>query len=270
MQLQPGYMLYGLCYCDSKLCVVDGCGDTRHTLRLAVYKVEDDDHTARTPLSEIEIGTIDLEQSDFPLGVYAFPPRIERYSQRLFVPFPGSGVTVAHLRGEDLVKEKTLSCVKGAVSVDPMSPDIAYVCDWDKACVHAVDVTQDKILHTLESLPGELMDRRPYRIAVLGESILVGYDQAALAVYHHGSLAPVRVIPQLDKLQWVSTISTESGGHFLITDDEENCVFVLDVKGELRHRVNVCTKDSAIRDCVVVNRQLWVGCEHSNIIIMSQ
>ena len=45
-------------------------------------------------------------------------------------------MTVARLDGDRLVRERTLTCVRVAISVDVMSPDTVYLGDRDSRIVH--------------------------------------------------------------------------------------------------------------------------------------
>ncbi len=256
---QAGYWLEGLCYSNGALYV----GDRRevksggHSYSLAVYFVQSGDITL---LDRLELGT----GYWWPLS-----PRVDRHSRRVFVACGDSGVTVARLDGDRLVRERTLTCVRDAVSVDVMSADTAYVGDRDSHNVCVVDVRNDRITSTLET-PDSVKGKTPYSLAVLGDSVMVryGYPNTTLVVYSHGSHGLVRVIPNPGGLQFVSAVSTDCHSNFLVTDIRTESVFVMDASGNLRHSVNISAGSGPV-DSAVVNRQLWAGCDNGNVVIMS-
>ena len=272
-KIQAGYKLDGLCYSDGLLYVVEWreVEPGGNKVSLAVYRVSIDSGDI-TLLDRLE-----LEESG---GSFSACPRIERHSRRVFVPCWSSGVTVARLREVRLVVEKTLTCVMYAYSVDAMSPDTVYVCDWESASVLVVDVRDDMIKSTLKT-PDTVMGA-PQRLAVLGDSFIVSYAERddSLVVYRHGSPAPIRVIeaavpapsgplpPPSGPKPRVSAVSIDRHLHFMVTGLNRNCVLVSDGSGNLRHTVNVDTAGFT-RDCAVIGRQLWVGCSNGDIIIMS-
>ncbi len=258
---QKGYGLEGLCYREDCLYVVEGrqVEPDKAPLRLTVYRVESDSgHTTRldtlTGLSKV--------YKPSPLC-----PRVDRHSRWVFIPSEESGVTVAHLDGDRLVRERTLTCVNDAVSVDVVSPNTIYVGDRRSLCVHVVDVTEDRITSTLEK-PDTARGEGPYNLAVLGDRIMVGYGYFTLIVYNDGSPTPVRVIPRPTGLERMTAISIEGHSNFIVTDYKTRSVFVINKNGELCHTVGIDT-DKGLRDCAVVNRQLWVGCMNGDIVIMS-
>ncbi len=253
--------LNGLCYSDGALYVRERWKITkdRSIYSLAVYRIQSD------------ITLLDRLKLEMSVLWYSVSPRVDRHSQHVFVPCRDSGVTVVRLDRDRLVRKRTLTCVKDAVSVDVMSTDNAYVGDYDSESVHVVDIINDRITLTLEK-PDIGKDNLPHSLAVLGDSIMVayGYTDPTLVVYRHGSPAPVRVIPRPGGLQELTVVSTDCHSlKFLLTDNVTNSVFVIDENGELHHRVNIDTESSTLSDCAVVNRQLWVGCYSGDIIMMS-
>ncbi len=260
---QAGYQLMGLCYSEGCLYVVERLmkESGRYSVSLTVYTVQSDSgHITR------------LDTLTLPGGQWRWSlrPRVDRHSRRVFVPCEKSGVIVAHLNGDKLVRERTLTCVSDAVSVDVMPPDTLYVGDWssDSSKVHVVDVRDDRIMSTLET-PDTARDEVPWNMAVLGDNVMVGYGDLALVVYRHGSPAPVRVIPHPEGLSEVSVVSTDCRSNYIVADRETRSVFIIDNNGELRHTVNIPDTDNRLWDCVLVNRQLWVGCLNGDCAIMS-
>ncbi len=259
-KIESGYKLAGLCYSHDCLYVGEerDVESGRHNYSLAVYQVHRDSGDI-TLLDRLELGEGDQV-------LWYIHPRADRHSRRVFVPCRDIGVTVARLDGDRLVREMTLTSVKHPESVDVMSPDTVYVGDWHSDSVHAVDVKNDKITLTLTK--PDTVKRLPWRLKVLGDSVIVCYGYDTLVVYHHGSPAPVRVIPCPGGLQFVSAVNCHSQDHLMLTDWKVKSVFVIGLSGDLRHTVNI-NPDSHPVDCVVVTRQLWVGCLNGDIIIMS-
>ena len=262
---QAGDWLCGLCYSEDCLYVVEGREESdRYSWNLTVHRVQSDSgHITR-------LDTLTVVEAVYWLQ--SLCPRVDRHSRRVFVPCQGSGVTVARLDGDRLVRERTLTCVRKAISVDVMSPDTVYVGDWSSDSVHVVSITDDRIISTLDK-PDTARGDRPYSLAVLGDSVMVCYGHSTLVVYRHGSPAPVRVIPHPGGLERVTAVSTDCHSNYIITHIMTRSVFIIDSDGKLRHRVNIphtdSDTDSRLRDCAVVNRQLWVGCLNGDIIIMS-
>ncbi len=263
-EIQAGYSLQGLCYSEGRLFVAEWqqveSGRARYSL--AVYQVHRDSGDL-TLLDRMELWTGGLSWS------VSMCPRVDRHIQRVFVPSADSGVTVAHLDNDRLVRGRTLTCVRVARSVDVMSPDIVYVVDGSSRSVCVVDVRDDKIVSTLEK-PETVNNELPRSLAVLSDSVMVSYGASdhTLVVYSHASPTPVRVIPRPGRLQEVIAASTDWQSNFLLTEYKTKSVFVMDTSGNVHHTVNIDT-DRWPRDCAVVNRQLWVGCLNGDIIIMS-
>ncbi len=101
--------------------------DSDHSVTLAVYMVHSDTENIEL-IDSIELGLIK------GLLLWSVSPRVEHPSQRVFIPCGFRGVTVARLDGDRLLKERTLICVRHAVSVDILSSDTVYVCDLACLC----------------------------------------------------------------------------------------------------------------------------------------
>ncbi len=260
-KFQAGYGLFGLCHCDGCLFVVEWqpVASDRYSYSLAAYQVHGESGDI-TLLDRLKL----WETSEG----WLVDTRVGRQSQHIFVPSLDSGVVVARLERDRLVKERTLTCIKDAVSVDVMSPNTVYVCDEGRLSVHIVDVRDDKIVSTLEK-PYTVRGECPRSLAVLGDNVMVGYGYGdpTLVVYHHPSPAPVKVITRHIGLKQMTAVTTDCQRHFIVTDST-NTVFVMDVRGHLRHTVNIGS-DSKTVDCAVVNRQLWIGCVNGDIVILS-
>ncbi len=225
---QTGECLDGLCYSEGCLYVVARWEESgRSSISLTVYRVQSGsgDLTRLNTLTGLETG--DWMECQCPC--------VDRHSHRVFVPCPGSGVTVARLEGDRLVRERTLTCVRDAVSMDVMSPDTVYVGDEDNCSVHVVDVRDDRITSTLETPDTVRRDQWPRSLAVLGDSIMVSYGDYTLVVYRHGSPVPVRVIPHPEGLKFASTVSTDCRSNYIVTDYRTRSVFVIYTNGKLYH-----------------------------------
>ena len=218
-----------------------------------------------------------LDRLDLGVGnLLTVCPRVHCRRRRVlvFVPFQNR-VTAVRIERDRLVIERTLNCVQDAVRVDAKSLNTVYVSDRSSCCVHVVDVENDRITSTLHK-PDTVTDGWPLGLAVLGDSVMVGYygRLRKIFIYRHGSLAHVKEIPFPAGLTAMTAISTDRQRHFLVTDMEADmttrAVYVMDVRGDYRHEVKV-NNDSIIRiqDCAVVNRQLWVGLWDGYIVIMS-
>ncbi len=259
-KIQGGYRLEGLCYRDGYLYTVERWQDEipvyRSGYSLVVYRVQNNSGYI-TMLDRLEIDTGVLEVS--------VCPRVDRDSRRVFVPCIGCGVTVAYLECDRLVRQKTLTCVRDVVSVDVMSADTIYVCDYDSASVRVVDVRRDKVTSTLNT-PFIMRGELPITLAVLRDIIMVGYTAQTVVFYRQGIRAPFKTIHRLPRLQSVSAVSTDCLGYFIVTALKS--VFVMDVTGNLLHTVNIDTDDLA-QDSTVVNGHLWVGCANGSIAVTS-
>ncbi len=261
---QSGCQLAGLCYSDGTLYVVEQ--SDRESCSLTVYRVQSEsgDVVLLEVLDRLALPGTGEEHRNIC-------PRVDRHSRRVFVPCGKSGVTVARLDGDRLVKERSLICVEDPISVDAMLPDRVYVADASSGSVHLVDVRGDRIRSTLEK-PDRIRISKSHSLAVPGNNIIVSYGDwgPSLVLYTHGSRDPVREI-YLWGLGSVSAVSTDWQHHnFLVTDFLATSVLVITVSERNychHHRVKIDT-DKFLLDCAVVSRRLWV-CEHDDIVIMS-
>ncbi len=261
---QAGVRLVGMCYSEGCLYVLGGLeGRGGYTLILTVYSVQSDSGQLTRLDTMTGLGG----------GWPSLCPRVDHHRHRVFVPCYGTGVTVAHLDGDRLVREGTRTCVMHAICVDVMSPDTVYVGDIDSRTVHVVDIKDDRKIMTLEK-PDRVREP-PWSLAVLGDSIMVCYGDSdpTLVVYRHSSPTPVRVVPRLSGLGEVAAVSTDCRSNFIVTDKVTRSVFIIDADGNLRHTINIpypdSDTDSRSVGCAVVNRQLWLGCVNGDIVIMS-
>ncbi len=139
--------------------------------------------------------------------------------------------------------------------------------------VCVVDVSHDTITSTL-CRPELEIDHLPHAVAVLGETVMVGYiDDAkhntqALVIYKNATHVPASVIPIPEGQRHLPAITADRKSHFLVTDWRSKSLFVIDITGTLRRRVYMDT-DGVTQECAVVNRKLWVGCLYGDVVTMS-
>ncbi len=265
---QAGDDLRGLCYSEGRLYVVEGRRRSgRYSINLTVHSVQSDSgHITRLDT---------LTVLDERVWLLSLCPRVDHHSRRVFIPCPYS-VTVTRLDDNRLVRERGLTCVRDPISMDIMSPDTLYVGDGGSDNVYVVNITTDRKISTLQkpdTVRARVRGKEPGSLAVLGDSIMVGYGNSTLVVYRHGSPAPVRVIPRPGGLDHVRTVSTDCRSNYIVTDTRTISVFIIDSNGDLKHTVNIPDTskytNGRLEDCAVVNRQLWVGCSNGDIVIMS-
>ncbi len=189
-------MLLELCYSEGHLYVHEEKGNSKHIL--AVYRV----HSNRniTLLDRLKLWTC--------LCFLKAHPRVDCHSWRVFVPSEGHGVKVARLDGDRLERERTLTRVRGPLSVDVRSPETVYIGGWSG--VHVVDVRNYRITLTLEQ--PQPVKCFPHSLAVLGNSVMVSYGGISerVVVYSQGNPVPVTVIRHPAKIDNLSSVSTDS------------------------------------------------------------
>ncbi len=240
-----------MCYDNWRLYTVEERKEDE-SYRLAVYSVTDQDTVTL-------LHTLDLEGD-------AWDPRVDRQSGQVYIPCQSRGVCVVSYDGSKLVPVTTLRCVGRADSLAVVSTNTLYVCDRVSGTVYLVDVTQDRVTATLQP-PQEVRGKEPHYIAVLGDTILVGYGYN-LVIYRHGVPTPGKLIPRPQGLESVTGLTTDHHSSFLASDAESDTVYVLDVGGNLTHTIPI-PGDRKPGDCTVVGGQLWVGCWNGHIIVMS-
>ncbi len=241
----------GMCHYSGRLYTVEG-RDGVGSYRLAAYSVTNQDTVTL-------LDTLDL-------GEGVGDPRVDHHSGRVYIACGPSGVCVVRYDGSKLVPVTTLRCVGTADSLAIVSTNTLYVIDWDKMTVSLIDDTQDRVTTRLQ-LPQELTDTPPDNISVLGDTVLVGFDET-LVLYRHGVPTPGKVMPRPQGLKYVTALSTDHHSSFLVSSGRSHTVSVLDVSGNLTHTIPI-PGDRQPRDCTVVGEQLWVGCDNGDIIVMS-
>ncbi len=253
---QAGDWLEGMCYLAGKLYTVEGwrlnSGSFRRTL--AVYSLHNCDDVTL-------LDTLDLDG-------YAEEPRINRETGLVYVPCQSSGVWVIRYDGRKLVLVNKLVGVRNARSLAVASIDKLYVCDWESCAVCLLDIPNDKISARIQE-PITVSGQMPYSLAVLGDAILVWYgDTKTLVLYRHGVLSTGTVVPRPKGLRSVWGLTTDYYSNFLLADDDSRTIFVVDLHGNMTHAIPV-PGDKEPWDCTVVDRELWVGCLHGNILAMA-
>ncbi len=194
-------------------------------------------------------------------------PSVDQHTGKVYLPNSGRGVCVVRYDGSKLIRLATLSCVQYPTTVAVVSTDALYVCDRYEDIVCLVDVNQDRVTAKLEA-PRELSSRIPNHIAVLGDTILVSYSGPNLVIYRHGITTPDKMIPHPEELRSVSALSTDNRQCFLVTEQFENSVYVLDISGKLIRAIPIPV--TGARDCIVADEQLFVVTEFKGIIKLLQ
>ncbi len=263
MRIQGEYGLLGLVYSDGCLFTheeqsSEETGIERSVHYLSVYQVQGDSGNIKL-LDSLKMATL---TKYLPLSRFGVNP----HNQRIYFPCGVNGVTVARLKDGRLVRERTLTCIAEAGGLGFMPPDTAYIRDETNRDVYTVDIKRDIITSTLQK-PDKMPSLEPRSLAVLGNSVMVGYTNNTHSIYLHGSPAPARVVT-VGPEYGVFTINTDCRQYFLLTDIRSKSVMVMDANGIHRQTVKVGTGRDP-KDCVVVNGQLWVALLEGGIIIMS-
>ncbi len=193
---------------------------------------------------------------------------MDGHSQQVYIPRGDScGVSVVSWEDNRLTPKPTLECVGICSSVEVMSPHTLYACDWDSRNVSVVSVTDDTVTDRLGK-PGEVKGKKPLKIAVLGDSVLVKYEDHNLVVYQNGVSSPGTMVTWPAGLQSVYGMSSDGVSRFLVCGSK--AVFTLDVSGKLCDKINIDIDSRYwVCDCTVVDEKLWVDFIKGDIIIMS-
>ena len=198
-------------------------------------------------------------------------PRVDGHSQKVYIPggLP-SGVSVVSWEDNRLTPHPTLTCVDKCRSVGVMSKYTLCMCDTTNGNVSVVSVTDDTVTATLQK-PEEVRNKNPSKTAVLGDSVLIWYEDKNLVVYNKGVSSLSTMVTWPEGLQSVYGMSSDGVSRFLVCDRNSNAVFILDVSGKLCDKINIDTVSpvAVVRDCTVVYRNVWVGCLNGDIVVMS-
>ncbi len=241
-----------------------------HAYTLSAYRL----HSGQDPL--VPIDTIALD-TPTPSVRGAWWPRLDPQEHLVYVPCEHYGISVIKLEGEKLLKVNQLKCVAAPVAVTVVSPHHLYVIDGASSTVCLVDAKTDTITTRLE-LSEALSGFEPYRLAILGDTLSAGClppgastDSADslsnLLVYKCGSSNPGKLV-RPEGLRHVEGMGTDNHSKFLMADRFVHAVFVLNVRGELCHRIDV-TDNLVPMDSAVDGGKLLVGCEDRTILVMS-
>ncbi len=252
--IQAGKRLHGMCYFSGRLYTIEARRKGRHnSFRLAVYSVTDQ---ATIILQD----TLDLDEP-------VYKPRVDRQSGQVYISCGPHGVCVVRYDGRKLVRVATLSKDMGsAISLAVMSQDTMYVGEEYTYTVYLRSATQDR---DIASLKEPWKERKwPNGIAVLGDTILVGYEDHDLALYRHGVSTPVKKLPQPPGLDDVSGLTTDYHSSFVLAGRDSDTVYVFDITGKRTHNIPI-PGNRRLWDCTVVERELWVGCYDGDIIVLS-
>ncbi len=238
-----GSHLLGLCCDDDKLYTVEAGGG----YALCMYELQ---------------GTVIVRRLDrvsLPEERYMqyCHPRVDRRTHRVYIPCLSHGVLIFRCVNLFLRKTGQLTCMGRAHSVTMHSPGIVVVCDVEYNVVYLVDIANDRILKILK--PSQAVNEVPLYASVLGESLLVSYGDNTLVLYASGGSSPGRVLATPDGLVEVFSITTDNYSSFLVTNNErgDGSVFILDVRGNCRHEIQQHIPE--LRDCVVIQSQLWLA-----------
>ncbi len=245
-------ILRGFCCDDDKVyCVERRFEDDRDWLTL--YDISSAEDGSLTLLHKVVVGK----------DLYFGHPRVDS-SHRVYVPRGRYGVKV--FRCEDcrlLPARDPLKCVGSAMSVCANTADTVFVCDCYTKSVCLVNVSSDTVIRQLER-PVQVRGY-PEHVSVLGQTVLVCYDDATLVTYRSDSPTPSQVLQTPEGLEYVTSITTDTQASiFLVTGDHS--VFVLDDK-LIWHRIY--TGEDYISDACMVQSQLWLGYYPRDITVLT-
>ncbi len=271
--IRPGYILWGMCYDDNTLFALERprFGDA---YSLSAYSLRGENPNL-TQIDTISLGC----RMSTRRG--AWWPRVDPHEHLVYVPCEHHGVLVIKWTGEKMVKTADLKCVTSAVAVAVVSRHFLYVADETIGTVYLVDTKADRIKTRLE-VPETPGAGAPYRLATLGDTLLVWYGDYAfpnsnrlspsltnLVMYKHGTTSPVKLL-QAEGLRHLEGLSTDNYSKFLLTDRFEYAVFVMDATGDVCQKIPRLSLNTQIPiDCFVSDGQLFVGCENGSIFVQS-
>ncbi len=194
-------------------------------------------------------------------------PRVDGHRQRVYIPrcsMYNDGVSVASWVDNLLRPERTLECVGECHGVAVISTCTLCACDTDNKSVRLVT---DNVPFNMMK-PTWLTNSTPMRTAVLGENILIWYEDANLVAHRSGVSSYGTNVGMPAGLQSVKGMSSDGVSRFLVCDGPGRAVFILDVNGQVCDKINIGT-DSSVRDCTVIDGKLFVGCDNGDIVVMS-
>ncbi len=238
-EISKGDKLWGLCYDDNKLFCLEN-------FWLTVYGISVSDHTP-TLLDSVSVEATGC------------CPRADSRTHSVYVHDWTDMINVYRWQDGGLVKIKTLTCVS-PVSVAVGSIDHLFVCDLVMRRVYLVSVSADTVIRGLQR-PGQAGSDPPQHVAALDDTVLVCYGRKTLVTYRSDSPNPDQVYEVLQipkEMGEVTNMTTDGHSSFLVTDERSDSVFVLDEQGHFYHRIPT-DGGEYLRDCAVVNSELWLA-----------
>ncbi len=184
-------------------------------------------------LYEVTANTLTLLSSDLKLD-NALRPRSDRYGH-IYVPHRAGVAVIRIVDNQSLHVDRILTGggrLKPAVGVAVVTDTMLYVTvrDGDNHGVYLLDVITDTVLAVLQA-PGLHDAERPADVAVLSETKLVSYDRVGLMLYTPGETAGTNL--DIMGLTYMSGVTIDPAGRFLVAGAFSNTVWVLSVTGEV-------------------------------------
>ena len=180
-------------------------------------------------------------------------PRVNEHTGHVYLPC-AIGVPVLGYEGNEwTIVRETLKCVGSVRSVAVHSPTTLIVCNSHS--LYLISVTKDKVIREFRrpAVRGE-----PFSLSVLGESLLVCYNEETLVMHHTEDASPARKLHTQEALKQISGINTDGHSSFLVTSHDY--VYVLDRMGNMNYRIPAAVGDNNwLQDCAVVQSELWVA-----------
>ncbi len=254
-RIQCGEWLRGFCYDDNKLyCVETREQDGTYTYWLTVYDVGTAQDGRLSLLDKVEVWGVCWDSR----------PRVDS-SHRVYVPCDVSGVRIFRCQGGRLLPvREPLRCVGNAWSVCVNTADTVFVVDMDTMSVCLVNVSMDTVIMRLET-PAHVWGD-PYHVSVIGQTVMVCYGSNTLVTYDSDSLTPGHVLQTPEGLGSVTGITADSHSSSFIITGYRCTVYVLDER-LLWHRIY--SGDGELKDCAVVQSQLWLGHYRKDIAVLT-
>lgn len=102
--------------------------------------------------------------------------------------------------------------------------------------------------------------------------MLVCYRPNTLVIYRSDRPSRGQVLQTPEGLKNVSSITTDGHLSFIVTDEWNKSLYVLDRAGNLRHRIQPDTRtdSGSLQDCAVVQSQLCLGYAGCITVMSSQ
>ena len=261
-KIQLGKHLEGLCYDDNKIY----CVEYRRTKRvewLTVYGIRESECGIFSLLDDVKLDT--------RKNKYFIRPRPCVDSlHRVYVACGTPGVMIFHYQdGSLLPARKPLRCVKRVSTVCPNTSDTVFAYDEDTQSIYLVSVSTDTVIRQLQEPADEW--GYPRNMSLLGQTLIVQYHDFdrrldTLVTYHSDRLTPTQVLQTPEGLPAVRCITTDRHSSSIIVV-AGHFVFAVDDKF-LWHRIY--RHANTLRDCAVVQSQLWlVDYESDDIIVLS-